>query len=151
MLDSVLFQVAAAISVGAILIAPTHSVGPYLIAVSAEPMWSCLDLEGAPIPMHEEWDETIPFFSPINGKPLPQLSGKEPRLLRDWSAFAAARAFVDAVGEEAALSALAQAFSRDPGGSAVNSRSGRVIDKTSTGRPACEKSGRVLFNGSEGG
>lgn len=100
----VLVQVAAAISVGAILIAPTHSVGPYRVAVQDQAQWACLDRHGTPVVVYESWDEVVEAFWGLD---------REERCREDWSAFAAARAFVSAVGELAAMRALRKSRGED--------------------------------------
>lgn len=108
----VLLSVAAAISMGAILIAPTHSVGPYRVAVQTEAQWACLDKQGVPVVAVEEWTEMDPYFTPA-GKPFPLASGQRVESRQDWSAFGAARMFVSCVGPAAAMRALRRARGED--------------------------------------
>lgn len=97
---SVLLQVTAAISMGAVLIAPTHSVGPYRVATSPEPQWACLDKQGAPQPTFHVYRQAVIEPWGLDFEEVYE---------RDNSAFAAARAFVQAIGEGAAIRALRRA------------------------------------------
>jgi hypothetical protein len=76
-----------------------------------EGMWECRRLR-AIVPALEEWSETVPFFCPKTGKPLSWLSGFQPMAQRDYSAFGAARAFLETVGEAGALKACDEARAR---------------------------------------
>jgi hypothetical protein len=104
-MTDVLLQVAAAISMGGILMTPTHSVGPYRIATSRQALWACLDKQGAPLTQHQvtrKWepDPHLPYPRDL------MFLADEDVWEQDWSAFAAARAFVAAVGERKARAAL---------------------------------------------
>lgn len=105
-METAVFQVAALISTGVTLRADGFTVGPYELGGAA---WSCVDGLGQPVPVVECWSETEPFFSPITGQPIPALSGMRPEEQRDWSAFGAAKAFVEKVGEKPALKACESA------------------------------------------
>ena len=102
------FAVAVAITAGRVLITRTHSVGPYRFALPGPARWACLDRRGTPVaPVIEtvsydiserarraqalgQWFDGYAEARPVVSAEL------------DWSAFAAARAFVVAVGERAA-------------------------------------------------
>ena len=92
--DDTLFQVAAEISMGTILLSRSHSVGPYRVALREPAQWACLDRTGMPIDILEEWEHAVSLFETA-------------RFTRpDRSAFGAAKAFIAAVGEKAARHAL---------------------------------------------
>lgn len=108
----VLLSVAAAISTGAILVTPTHSVGPYRIATSDSALWACLSKNGEPLIVSQEARRWVLHPAARRrvalGERIDILSSMEldSEWSRDWSAFAAARIFVATVGEQQARRAL---------------------------------------------
>ncbi len=100
--DSAIFRVAVAVSMGRTLLAPRASVGPYRRATdpSDEVRFACIDeVTKGPVPCVQ----VEPYFVQ-----MPWGFERETRYLDDWSAFAAARAFVEIAGVAAAEEALAR-------------------------------------------
>jgi hypothetical protein len=102
--NDLLLLVAAAISQGKRLSSKRYSVGIYR---ETEPIqWACVDIHGRPIHAHQQeprvsirhsadrvgWSSTITLYTQ-----------------EDWSAFGAARNFVELVSERAVRRALADA------------------------------------------
>jgi hypothetical protein len=126
-MSSLLFLISAAVSMGAVLMTDTHSVGPYRKATWPETRFACLDLTGAPQVDLQFQVRPDPFGEAVYE--------------RDWSAFAAARAFVQLVGERRAQEALDAAMGVNtvpaapevttygPGGSGSRACSFRVAER----------------------
>lgn len=87
-------NVASAILSGAVLMTPTHSVGRYVLATDNELRFACLTLQGSPVESPEVEEHAVSFYE------------KTTETRHDWSAFGAAKAFVDEVGTIGAERAL---------------------------------------------
>jgi hypothetical protein len=89
-----IFQVATALLTGATLTTPRASVGPYRLATdsAAVARFACLDLQGAVVDAREAWVE-IECHVPEDREGW--AAEREVRTAHDWSAFGAARAFVE--------------------------------------------------------
>ena len=92
------FRVAAAISRGAVVMSPTRSVGRYATATDApgELRFACLTLQGSLVESPEIEEHALSFWE------------KRTETRQDWSAFGAAKVFVDEIGTGAAQRALRQ-------------------------------------------
>lgn len=90
------FRVASAISRGAVVMSPTRSVGRYATATDApgELRFACLTLQGSLVESPEVEEHALSFYE------------KTTETRQDWSAFGAAKAFVDEVGTGGAQRAL---------------------------------------------
>lgn len=89
-------RVAAAITRGAVVMSPTRSVGRYATATDApdELRFACLTLQGSVVDAPEVEEHALSFHE------------KTTETRQDWSAFGAAKAFVDEVGTGGAQRAL---------------------------------------------
>jgi hypothetical protein len=112
------FAICVALCRGAILFTPSFSVGPYRTATDSDEAcgrFACLDLTGGPKPSFETW--TVPgsvgsvFASVVYCRVTLEAE--------DWSAYGAASAFVDRVGEDQARIALARFRGATPSGKAA--------------------------------
>lgn len=91
----VVADVAAALCMGVTLLAGAYSVGRYHEATIDELRFACLDLRGGVVEAVEVERHVVDLWAPM-----------EETERHDWSAFGAAKAFVDQVGLEAAAAAL---------------------------------------------
>lgn len=100
MIEDTLLQVCAQVSMGHVLSARGYSVGPYAVCVPSEPRarWACVNRNGEVVTAIEIEEHATMLYG------LPMYASVKTHT--DWSAFGAAKVFVDIVGEAAARSAL---------------------------------------------
>lgn len=104
MTTDLIFRVSVALLTGATLLASTASVGPYRRATDGAGLrFACLNLRGSLITAREEWDE---IASQVKADRIGWSASRVPIARHDWSAFAAARAFVAVVGASEAELAI---------------------------------------------
>lgn len=89
-------DVAAAITRGAVVMSPSHSVGRYAVATERRRKlrFACLTLRGSVVGSPEVEEHAVSFWAKVT------------ETQQDWTAFGAAKAFVDAVGTGGAQRAL---------------------------------------------
>jgi hypothetical protein len=102
---ALVFAICVALCRGAILMTPSFSVGPYRTATDSDEAsgrFACLDLTGGPKPPYDTW--TVP--GSVGSAFASVVYCRVTLEAEDWSAFGAASAFVDRVGEGHARLAL---------------------------------------------